>query len=114
MVQLPFLFSCRSVKTIGDAPDPPISTNAMVASQCRGEYISTMIDWRDCQAVECDPQRVSGAWIFRGTRVPVRALFENLEDGATVDDFLEWFPGVQRAQTEEVLKHVESSLLTPT
>ena len=63
-----------------------------------------MNDWQDCQAVERDPQRVSGAWIFRGTRVPVRALFENLEDGATVDDFLEWFPGVQRAQAEAVLK----------
>jgi uncharacterized protein (DUF433 family) len=72
-----------------------------------------MSDWRDCQAVELDPQRVSGAWIFRGTRVPVRALFENLEDGATVDDFLEWFPGVQRAQVEAVLKHAESSLLVP-
>lgn len=72
-----------------------------------------MNDWRDCQAVERDPQRVSGAWIFRGTRVPVRALFENLEDGATVDDFLEWFPGVQRAQVEAVLKHAESSLLAP-
>ena len=72
-----------------------------------------MKDWQDCQAVERDPQRVSGAWIFRGTRVPVRALFENLEDGATVDDFLEWFPGVQRAQVEAVLKHAESSLLSP-
>lgn len=72
-----------------------------------------MKDWSACQAVERDPQRVSGAWIFRGTRVPVRALFENLEDGATVDDFLEWFPGVQRAQVEAVLKHAESSLLPP-
>lgn len=72
-----------------------------------------MKDWRDCQAVERDPQRVSGAWIFRGTRVPVRALFENLEDGATVDDFLEWFPGVHRAQVEAVLKYAESSLLAP-
>jgi uncharacterized protein (DUF433 family) len=63
--------------------------------------------------MERDPQRVSGAWVFRGTRVPVRALFENLEDGATVDDFLEWFPGVQRSQVEAVLKHDEASLLAP-
>ena len=61
--------------------------------------------------MERDPERVSGAWIFRGTRVPVRALFENLEDGATVDDVLDWFPGVQRAQVEAVLKHAERSLL---
>jgi uncharacterized protein (DUF433 family) len=72
-----------------------------------------MNNWNECQAIERDPQRVSGAWIFHGTRVPVRALFENLEDGATVDDFLEWFPGVQRAQVEAVLKHAESSLLSP-
>ena len=70
-----------------------------------------MNDWHNCLAMERYPERVSGAWIFRGTRVPVRALFENLEDGATVNDFLEWFPGVQRAQVEAVLKHAESSLL---
>ena len=70
-----------------------------------------MNDWHNCLAMERDPERVSGAWIFRGTRVPVRALFENLEDGATVNDFLEWFPGVQRAQVEAVLKHAESSLM---
>ena len=72
-----------------------------------------MNDWQQCPAVERDPERVSGAWIFRGTRVPVRALFENLEDGATVNDFLEWFPGVKRSQVEAVLKHAEASLLTP-
>ena len=53
---------------------------------------------------------VSGAWIFKGSRVPVRALFENLEDGATVDDFLSWFPGVARAQVESVLEHAAASL----
>jgi uncharacterized protein (DUF433 family) len=47
---------------------------------------------------------VSGTWLFRGTRVPVRALFENLGDGASMDEFLEWFPGVQRAQIAAVLK----------
>ena len=55
-----------------------------------------MIDWNDCDAVYRDPEKVSGAWLFRGTRVPVRALLENLEDGASMDDFLEWFPGVMR------------------
>lgn len=69
-----------------------------------------MNDWRDCPTIERDPQRVSGAWVFRGTRVLVRALFENLEDGATADDFLEWFPGVQRPQVEAVLKYAEASL----
>ena len=56
------------------------------------------------------PGKVSGAWLFKGTRVPVKALFENLEDGARVDDFLEWFPGVTREQVELVLRHTEQSL----
>jgi hypothetical protein len=49
-------------------------------------------------------------WLFKGTRVPVKALFENLESGARVDDFLEWFPGVTREQVEAVLEHAERSL----
>ena len=49
-------------------------------------------------------------WLFKGTRVPVRALFENLEGGATVDEFLEWFPGVTREQVEAVLEHAQRSL----
>lgn len=69
-----------------------------------------MINWSSCPAVERAPERVSGAWVFHGTRVPVRALFENLEDGATVDDFLEWFPGVTRAQADAVLEHASASL----
>ncbi len=69
-----------------------------------------MIDWQDCLGVERSSRRVSGAWVFRRTRVPVRALFENLEDGASVDDFLEWFPGVTRAQVEAVLEHASASL----
>ena len=71
-----------------------------------------MIDWQTCPTVERSPGKVSGAWVFRGTRVPVRALFENLEDGATVDDFLEWFPGVTRVQVEAVLEHTAASLAT--
>jgi uncharacterized protein (DUF433 family) len=69
-----------------------------------------MLDWSNCAAVERMPGKVSGAWLFKGTRIPVAALFENLEDGATVDDFLEWFQGVEREQVEAVLKHAEQSL----
>ena len=63
-----------------------------------------MIDWSQCSAVERDPAKVSGAWVFTGTRVPVKALFENVEGGATVDEFLEWFPGVERRQVSAVLE----------
>jgi uncharacterized protein (DUF433 family) len=61
--------------------------------------------------IERDPERVGGAWVFRGTRVPVTALFENLRDGTTVDQFLEWFPGVSRAQVAAVLDY-EARLFT--
>ena len=60
--------------------------------------------------MECDPAKLSGAWAFRGTRVPVSALFENLESGATLDQFLAWFPGVTRNQAESVLEHAARSL----
>ena len=69
-----------------------------------------MLDWSQCSVVERIPGKVSGTWLFVGTRVPVRALFENLESGATVDEFLEWFPGVAREQIEAVLDHAQRSL----
>jgi len=70
-----------------------------------------MLDWSTCSAVERVPGKVSGVWLFKGTRVPVKALFENIEGGARVDDFLEWFQGVTRGQVEAVLKHAEQSLI---
>jgi len=69
-----------------------------------------MLDWTTCQAVERDPLKVSGAWVFRGTRVAVSALFENLEGGATVDQFVQWFPGVTREQIDAVLEHAARSV----
>ena len=74
-------------------------------------YSRYMLDWSRCEAVERDSGKLDGAWIFKGTRVPVRALFENLEDGASVDQFLEWFPGVPRGHVEVVLEHVARSLV---
>jgi uncharacterized protein (DUF433 family) len=70
----------------------------------------TMLDWSSCSAVERATGKVSGAWVFRGTRVPVTALFENLESGAGIDEFLAWFPGVTRGQVEAVLEHAQRSL----
>jgi uncharacterized protein (DUF433 family) len=70
-----------------------------------------MIDWSSCQAVERDPERVSGAWVFRGSRVPVAALFENLEDGVPVGEFVELFPGITLAQARAVLEHAARSAL---
>ena len=72
-----------------------------------------MIDWSSCPAVERSAERVSGAWVFRGTRVPVAALFENLEDDASTSQFIEWFPGVTLAQVRAVLEHAARSALAP-
>ena len=57
------------------------------------------------QAIKRSPGVLSGAWRFQGTRIPVAALFENLRDGATVADFLDWFPGVTRAQVAQILEY---------
>jgi uncharacterized protein (DUF433 family) len=68
-----------------------------------------MLDWTTCPAVERAAAKMSGAWVFRGTRVPVSALFENLQSGATVEHFLGWFPGVERAHIDAVLEHAARS-----
>ncbi|KOR32751.1 hypothetical protein TI05_05345 [Achromatium sp. WMS3] len=70
-----------------------------------------MITWQTCSAIERVTDKVSGAWVFKDTRIPVIALFENLDDGATVDEFLEWFPGVTREQIHAVFKYATASLL---
>lgn len=69
-----------------------------------------MIDWSSCPVVERSPDRVSGAWVFKGTRVPVTALFQNVEDGAKLTEFVEWFPGVTLEQVRLVLEHASRSL----
>jgi uncharacterized protein (DUF433 family) len=76
-------------------------------------YDVLVIDWSTCSAVERVPDKVSGAWVFRGTRVPLAALFENLEDGASTTQFVEWFPGVTLDQVRGALEHAARSALTP-
>ena len=72
-----------------------------------------MTDWERCPAVERRPGKLSGAWTFAGTRVPVSALLENLESGATVGQFLDWFPGVEAWQVRAVLEHEAEALRAP-
>ncbi|MXX23849.1 MAG: DUF433 domain-containing protein [Caldilineaceae bacterium SB0668_bin_21] len=69
-----------------------------------------MTDWESCKAVERNPGKLGGAWVFQGTRVPVSALFENLRDGATVEQFLAWFPGVEKWMVEAALEHEVKAL----
>ena len=72
-----------------------------------------MIDWSSCAAAERNAERVSGAWLFRGSRVPIAALFENLESGVTVNEFVDLFPGVTLDQVRVVLEHAARSALAP-
>ena len=69
------------------------------------------MNWNSCTAIERNPGKVSGQWVFRETRVPVQALFDNLDSGATVDEFLSWFEGVSREQVNEVLQFTSQSLV---
>ena len=71
-----------------------------------------MTNWSTCPAVERTPGKVSGAWVFAGTRIPLYALYENLAGGATVHEFVEWFPGVDEEQVRSVLEHEARSLKT--
>ena len=70
------------------------------------------LDWSQCPVVESIPGKVSGAWVFKNTRTPVAIVFENLEDGLTIDEVMEQFP-VTRAQVTAVLEFAARSLDAP-
>ena len=68
-----------------------------------------MIDWNTCPSLELNPELVSGDWVFRGTRIPVVALFESLEYGVSINEFVELFPGVELIHARSVLEHAAKS-----
>jgi uncharacterized protein (DUF433 family) len=70
------------------------------------------LDWSQCPAVERIPGKVSGAWLFKGSRTPVSIVFENLEDGMTIDEIIEQFP-VSREEIKAVLEFAARSLDVP-
>jgi uncharacterized protein (DUF433 family) len=70
------------------------------------------LDWSQCAVVESIPGKVSGAWVFKDTRTPVAVVFENLEDGMTIDEVMEQFP-VTREQVKAVLEFAARSLDAP-
>lgn len=67
-------------------------------------------DWSECPVVESVPGKVSGAWVLRGTRMPVSAIFENIEAGASINDLMEWFDGLDREQVKAVIEFAARSL----
>lgn len=68
------------------------------------------LDWSQCPAVESVPEKLSGAYVFRGTRMPVAAVFENLEDGMTIDELVQLYDGLTREQVQAVLEFAAHSL----
>jgi uncharacterized protein (DUF433 family) len=78
-----------------------------------GQVHAAEIDWSQCPAVESIPGKVSGAWVLKGTRMPVSAIFENLEAGANIDDIMEWFDGLDRKQVKAVIEFAARSLDKP-
>ena len=78
-------------------------------SQRRGGYTECM-NWDTCPAVDRNPKKVGGAWCFAGTRLPVVSLFEHLDKGSTIDEFLEWFPDATPEQVHQVLAFAKASL----
>jgi uncharacterized protein (DUF433 family) len=70
------------------------------------------LDWSQCPAVESIPGKVSGAWVFKDTRMPVSTVFENLESGASIEEIMEWFD-VTREQIVAVLDFAARSLDAP-
>ena len=71
-----------------------------------------LLDWSQCPAVESIPGKVSGAWVFRNTRMPVSIVFDNLEAGATIDEIVEWFD-VTPEQVKAVIEFAARSLEAP-
>ena len=67
------------------------------------------LDWSQCSAVESVPGRLGGAWVFRGTRMAVSAVFENLEAGASIDEIMDQFD-LTREQINAVLEFAARSL----
>ena len=68
------------------------------------------LDWSQCSVVECIPGKVSGAWVLKGTRMPVSVIFENLEAGANIDNIMEWYDGLDREQIKAVIEFAARSL----
>jgi len=71
------------------------------------------LDWSQCPAVESIPGKVSGAWVFRNTRMPVATVFAGLEEGMSIDELIETYDGLTREQIESVLEFAARSLEAP-
>jgi uncharacterized protein (DUF433 family) len=92
--------------------DPEQFIRDTMTRAVRRDHVQTL-DWSQCPAVESIPGKVSGAWVLKGTRMPVATIFENLEAGANIDNIMEWFDGLDREQVKAVIDFAARSLNTP-
>lgn len=74
-----------------------------------GKQATGAIDWSLCPVVESVPGKMSGAWVLKGTRMPVSAIFKNIEAGANINDLMEWFDGLDREQVKAVIEFAARS-----
>jgi uncharacterized protein (DUF433 family) len=72
------------------------------------------LDWSQCEAVESVPGKLGGAWVFRGTRIPVSVVFENMDDGLTISEIVALYEGLTLENVHAVLDFACRSLETPT
>ncbi len=85
----------------------------MVGCTVTANSVSGSLDWFRCAAVESVPGKVSGAWVLKGTRMPVSVIFENLEAGANIDDIMTWYQGLDREEVKAVIDFAARSLERP-
>lgn len=90
-----------------------LRTQASAALSGTSAAASRALDWSRCPAVESVPGKVGGAWVFRNTRMPVAAVFENLEDGISIDELVRLYAGLTREQVKSVLDFAARSLEAP-
>jgi uncharacterized protein (DUF433 family) len=72
--------------------------------------VMAVLDWSQCAAVESVPGKVSGEWVLRGTRMPVATILANVEAGASIDEILQWFDGLNREQVKAVIDFAQASV----
>ena len=90
-----------------------LSLEAWVRKLAESGASASALDWSQCPAVESVPGKVGGAWVFRNTRMPVSVVFENLEDGLTIDVLTRLYAGLTREQVQSVLDFAARSLASP-
>jgi len=90
-----------------------LSLEAWFTKITEANTVPAGLDWSRCPAVESVPEKMGGAWVFKNTRMPVSVVFENLEDGMSIDELIALYDGLTREQVQAVLDFAARSLEAP-